>query len=187
MVTMKKNIFLSSITFFIALICASDTMAANSKIYFGADYIYSDIKYKESSEFSLKDNYNVISPVIGFNSYGLGLEAFYQFSDEAENDHGIKSSMTAYGIDLMGEAPLSDHFYLVVSIGLAKYKFEIKEKNGYKYDQSVNGPRFGIGLQFDVLPHVAIRTMYHYTSLNAGKTDNYEAISEFSGGVRISF
>lgn len=184
---MKKNIFLSSLAFLMTLICATDTMAANSKIYFGADYVYSDIKYKDSSEFSLKDNYNVISPVIGFSSYGIGLEAFYQFSDKAENDNGIESSITAYGLDLMGEAPLSDHFSLIVSIGMAKYKFEIKDHNGYKYDQSVNGPRFGIGLQFDILPHIALRTMYHYTSLNSGKTENYEAISEFSGGVRISF
>lgn len=87
------------------------------KIYFGADYVYSDIKYKNNTLYEMDDGYNGISPVIGFSSYGVGLEAWYMFSDKAENKHGYESELTAYGADLVGEAPLSESFSVIVSIG----------------------------------------------------------------------
>jgi len=158
-----------------------------SKIYIGADYVYSDIKYKNNTLYEMDDPYSSISPVIGFNAYGIGLEAFYQISDKQINTHGYEATLSAYGVDLMGEAPLSDNFSFIVSIGLANYKFKIKQPNGWKYDQDANGPRFGIGLQYEILPHIALRTMFHYTALNSGSTDFYEAVSEISGGVRILF
>lgn len=180
--------------FFIGLVCIlslSTTEAwaysTRSKIYIGADYVYSDIKYKNNTTYESDSAFNSISPVIGFSSYGLGVEAFYQFSDKNTNKFDYESSFSAYGIDLTGEAPLSENFSFIVSIGLAKYKFEIRNPNGIKYHQDVNGPRFGIGLQYEILPHIAFRTMYHYSSLNSGSTDFYDAVSEVSGGVRIIF
>lgn len=109
------------------------------------------------------------------------------FPTKRKTKHGYESELTAYGADLVGEAPLSESFSVIVSIGLAKYTFKITQPNGWKYDQDVNGPRFGIGLQYEIIPHIALRTMFHYTSLNSGSTDFYDGVSEVSGGVRIIF
>lgn len=186
---MTKKIFFIGLACVLSFLTATNAYAysARSKIYIGADYVYSDIKYKNNTVYEMDDAYSSISPVIGFSSYGLGLEGFYQFSDKNTNKHGYESTLSAYGIDITGEAPLSESFSFVVSIGLAKYKFKIKQPNGWKYDQDANGPRFGIGIQYEILPHIALRTMYHYTSLNSGSTDFYEAVSEVSGGIRILF
>ena len=184
----KKLIMLGLATVFSAFpLTKSYAYSQASKIYIGADYVYSDIKYRNDTIYEMDDPYSSISPVIGFNAYGIGLEGFYQFSDKQINKSGYVSTLKAYGIDLVGEAPLSDNFSVIVSIGLANYKFQIKQPNGWKYDQDANGPRFGIGLQYEILPHIALRTMFHYTSLNAGSTDFYDAVSEISGGVRIMF
>ena len=185
---MIKKIAITGLACVCSLCISAEAFAysTRSKIYFGADYVYSDIKYKNNTLYEMDDGYNGISPVIGFSSYGVGLEAWYMFSDKAENKHGYESELTAYGADLVG-APLSESFSVIVSIGLAKYTFKITQPNGWKYDQDVNGPRFGIGLQYEIIPHIALRTMFHYTSLNSGSTDFYDGVSEVSGGVRIIF
>lgn len=59
------------------------------------------------------------------------------FSDKAENKHGYESELTAYGADLVGEAPLSESFSVIVSIGLAKYTFKITQPNGWKYEPTL--------------------------------------------------
>ena len=139
---MIKKLAITGLACVCSLCISAEAFAysTRSKIYFGADYVYSDIKYKNNTLYEMDDGYNGISPVIGFSSYGVGLEAWYMFSD-----------------------------------------------NGWKYDQDVNGPRFGIGLQYEIIPHIALRTMFHYTSLNSGSTDFYDGVSEVSGGVRIIF
>ena len=186
---MIKKLAITGLACVCSLCISAEAFAysTRSKIYFGADYVYSDIKYKNNTLYEMDDGYNGISPVIGFSSYGVGLEAWYMFSDKAENKNGYESELTAYGADLVGEAPLSESFSVIVSIGLAKYTFKITQPNGWKYDQDVNGPRFGIGLQYEIIPLIALRTMFHYTSLNSGSTDFYDGVSEVSGGVRIIF
>ena len=154
---MIKKLAITGLACVCSLCISAEAFAysTRSKIYFGADYVYSDIKYKNNTLYEMDDGYNGISPVIGFSSYGVGLEAWYMFSDKAENKHGYESELTAYGADLVGEAPLSESFSVIVSIGLAKYTFKITQPNGWKYDQDVNGPRFGIGLQYEIIPHIA--------------------------------
>ena len=134
---MIKKLAITGLACVCSLCISAEAFAysTRSKIYFGADYVYSDIKYKNNTLYEMDDGYNGISPVIG----------------------------------------------------LAKYTFKITQPNGWKYDQDVNGPRFGIGLQYEIIPHIALRTMFHYTSLNSGSTDFYDGVSEVSGGVRIIF
>ena len=135
----------------------------------------------------MDDGYNGVSAVMGFSSYGIGLEGWYLFADEASNQLDYRSKLSGYGIDLIGEAPLTDNFSLIVSLGLVEYTFKIKQSNDLNFEQDASGPRFGIGLQYEIIPHIALRGMFHYTSLNSGETDFYDGISEFSGGIRIIF
>ena len=186
---MLRKIFIVSILFILSLGYAPDSMAysSRSKIYLGADYVYSDIKYKNDTVFEMDDPYEGVAATIGFSSYGIGLEAWYMFSDKVKNSQDYASELSAYGVDLVGEAPLTDNFSVIVSIGLAKYTFNITQPNGVDYDQSVNGPRLGIGLQYEILPHIALRSMFHYTTLNSGETDFYDGVGEISGGIRIIY
>ena len=186
---MKKAIITILLTCIFTFSATNNAFAYSnrSKIYIGADYVYSDIKYKNNTEFEMDDGYNGVSAVMGFSSYGIGLEGWYLFSDESDNSFGIKSKLSGYGIDLMGESPLTDNFSLILSLGLAEYTIKIKQTNGWNFEQDASGPRFGIGLQYEIIPHIALRGMFHYTSLNSGETDFYDGISEFSGGIRIIF
>ena len=186
---MKKQILITILSLLFSISTINNTYAYSdrSKIYIGADYVYSDIKYKNNTLYEMDDGYNGVAPVIGFSSYGIGLEVWYLFSDEASNQFDYKSKLSGYGADLVGEAPLTENFSLIVSLGLAEYTFKIKQPNSWNFEQSVSGPRFGIGLQYEIIPHIALRGMFHYTSLNTGETDFYDGISEFSGGVRIIF
>lgn len=186
---MKKSFFTSVLIGLVSLCFANEAFAYSnrSKIYIGADYLYSDIKYKNNSIYEMDDGYNGVAPVIGFSSYGIGVEAWYLFADEASNQLGYSSELSGYGADLVGEAPLTDDFSLIVSLGLAQYKFKITQPSGWRYEDDASGPRFGVGLQYEIVPHIALRGMFHYTSLNSGETDFYDGISEFSGGVRIIF
>ena len=186
---MKKQILTIILSFLLTFSVIGNSYAYSdrSKIYIGADYVYSEIKYKNNTVYEMDDGYNGIAPVIGFSSYGIGLELWYLFADETSNQFGYSAELSGYGADLVGEAPLTDNFSLIVSIGLAQYNFKIKQPNNWKVDEDASGPRFGIGLQYEIIPHIALRGMFHYTSLNSGETDFYDGISEFSGGVRIIF
>ena len=91
---MIKKLAITGLACVCSLCISAEAFAysTRSKIYFGADYVYSDIKYKNNTLYEMDDGYNGISPVIGFSSYGVGLEAWYMFSDKAENKHGYESA-----------------------------------------------------------------------------------------------
>ena len=157
------------------------------KIYAGADYLYSDIKYKDSDTNMPDSSFSAIAPVIGISAFGIGLEAFYLTSNDQEEDD-IETKMKAYGLSIVGEAPLSDNFSFVASLGMAKYKFDVKNtRSSLKYSEECDGPRLGVGLQYQLFRNLAIRGMYHYTLFNSGKSDKYDAMSEFSAGLRLIF
>ena len=168
------------------LLPTTSVFASNFHIIFGADYVNSDIKYNnEEEQLGPKEDFQSISPVIGISAYGVGLEAFFFNSDANEKD-SLENKLQAYGIAIFGEANLSDNFALIASLGLAEYKFKIK-KDKLKYEEDCEGPRIGIGLQYYLTRNIAIRGMYHYTLLNSGENDAYEAISEFTAGIRFIF
>lgn len=182
----------------VGLVCPSASVfASNFHLILGADYVNSHIKYnhnKEAKQTAKPDsNYHGYSPVIGINAYGISLEAFLLNTPSKEKD-SIETKIRAYGFDIIGEASLSDNFTVLASLGLAKYEFNTKSKNKNqspllksKTDDSNNGPRFGIGLQYYISRNFAIRAMYHYTLLNSGDKDLYDAVSEFSAGLRFYF
>ena len=169
------------------VLCPVAVEASNLHLIVGADYLNSDIKYNshKNSDGLPKDDYKSVVPVIGLSAYGVGLEAFILGSDSIKED-SLEAKLKAYGIAFFGEANLSDNFSLIASLGLAEYKFTTKTDNIKKTEES-NGPRFGIGLQYYLTRNIAIRGMYHYTLLNSGENDCYDAVSEFSAGLRFIF
>lgn len=170
------------------LICpTASVFASNFHLILGADYVNSNIKYNSGHDDIIKpkDDYNGISPVIGLSAYGIGLEAYILNSKDVK-EGSLQSKLRAYGFDIVGEASLSDNFALIASLGMTKYEFHNKI-DGIKTDNSNNGPRFGIGLQYYISHNLAIRAMYHYTLLNSGENDIYDAVSEFSAGLRLIF
>lgn len=179
--------------------CQSPVYASNLHLILGGDYVVSDVKYGHPSRTSNKyknrnvtddfvemdDDYKSLSPVIGISAYGISLEAYMMNSKEVEKD-SVKAKIRAYGVDVIGEAGLSDNFSVLASIGLVQYTFKT-EKDHRDKDEDVSGPRVGIGLQYYLTRNIAIRGMYHYTYLNSGDGDRYKAVSEFLAGLRFIF
>ena len=192
----KKYTYFFSIV--AALVCTqSSAYASNLHLILGGDYVVSDVKYGHPSKKASKtktiddgfvemdDNYKSFSPVIGISAYGISLEAYMLNSNEIEKD-SVKAKIRAYGVDVLGEAGLSDNFSLIASLGLVQYTFKT-EKDHRDKDEDVSGPRVGIGLQYYLTRNIAIRGMYHYTHLNSGDGDHYKAVSEFLAGLRFIF
>lgn len=169
--------------------------ASNMRLLIGADYVNSDVKYRHIKTTSSNninrtfakpdDDYQSVSPTIGISAFGIGLEAFF-LNSKAIKEDSIEAKLRGYGIELVGEAGLSDNFSLVASIGLTEYTFITKQDNR-KIEDDCSGPRIGIGLQYYLTRNLAIRGMYHYTLLNSGEDDFYDNISEFSIGLRLIF
>lgn len=191
----KYTCFLSVVAAFICV--QSSAYASNLHLILGGDYVVSDIKYGHPSKKAAKskkvddgfvemdDDYKSLSPVIGISAYGISLEAYMMNSKEVEKD-SVKAKIRAYGVDVLGEAGLSDNFSLIASLGLVQYTFKT-EKDHRDKDEDVSGPRVGIGLQYYLTRNIAIRGMYHYTYLNSGDGDHYKAVSEFLAGLRFIF
>ncbi|MBE6458445.1 MAG: porin family protein [Alphaproteobacteria bacterium] len=143
-----------------------------------------------------------------------GLEAFYQQSYDDNTATSVDSvtlnnpdyhlmndyttSFRAFGLDLIGYAPVSPYFDFVGSLGLAQYKFEnealftsyylsntdprdIVKQN---FDEDKIGWRAGIGAQLNIADGIALRAMYKYIYIGG---DLVEDLNEFSLGLRFLF
>lgn len=193
----KLKQILITFSLVVGLMCPSTSVfASNFHLILGADYANSHVKFNNNKNAKQtvkpESNYNGYSPVIGISAYGISLEAFLLNTPKKEKDT-IETKLRAYGFDIIGEANLSDNFTVLASLGLARYEFNSKYKKNQsstsllKMDDSNEGPRFGIGLQYYISRNLAIRAMYHYTLLNSGENDLYDAVSEFSAGLRLYF
>ena len=143
-----------------------------------------------------------------------GLEAFYQQSYDDNTKTSVDTvtlnnpdyhlmndyttSFKAYGLDLIGYAPVSPYFDFVGSLGLAQYKFEnealftsyyvdhtnpadVVKRN---FDEDKIGWRAGIGAQLNIADGVALRAMYRYIYVGGDLVDD---LSEVSFGLRFLF
>lgn len=183
-----KRIFLILFTFW--LIPIGNSSASNIHLILGGDYVISDVKSstpknRKQAYTPPKDDFKSFSPVIGLTAYGIGLEAYILNSDTVKKD-SLEAKIRAYGFDVFGEANLSDNFSVIASLGLTKYTFIVKKDN-VKYENDCDGPRVGIGLQYYLTRNISIIGMYHYTLLNSGDNDLYDAVSEVSAGLRFIF
>lgn len=143
-----------------------------------------------------------------------GLEAFYQQSYDDNTKTSVDTvtlnnpyyhlmndyttSFKAYGLDLIGYAPVSPYFDFVGSLGLAQYKFENKALfTSYyvdhtnpadvvkrNFDEDKIGWRAGIGAQLNIADGVALRAMYRYIYVGGDLVDD---LSEVSFGLRFLF
>ncbi len=164
------------------------------------------VKDYEGGDNYFKDNLNAFSIVGGakFNK-NFGIEAFYQKSGEEENkveDYGFGHDIsnieyTAYGLDFQGYIPLGQDFEILASLGIAQYDFETSEQY---YMDTPSGPervgdgnndfdslgiRLGIGGQYNITDHIALRAMARYIHMT---DDEYiKSMTELSLGLRYMF
>lgn len=143
-----------------------------------------------------------------------GLEAFYQQSYDDNTKTSVDAvtlnnpdyhlmndyttSFKAYGLDLIGYAPVSPYFDFVGSLGLAQYKFEnealltsyyvdhtnpvdVVKRN---FDEDKIGWRAGIGAQLNIADGIALRAMYRYIYIGGDLVDD---LNEVSFGLRFLF
>lgn len=162
------------------------SLPARADVYFGADFTHSDLSYKDDNQLFFNDNYNMIGPVVGFEVNGIGVEGFYKMSDNTDNDNGQESKLKSYGADFVLALPTNEYIDFVASAGYVHHELSYKKDDGTKFKQSGKGPRFGIGMQFNLNRHLALRAMYHYTSLTSG-IDEFDYINEVTAGIRIGF
>ena len=183
--------FFMLLTFAVGLLLPiTNVYASDLHLLFGADFLISDVKYnsdtKADKRYKIpKKDFQSIAPIIGLSAYGIGLEAYILNSRTISSDT-LEAKLRAYGFDVFGEANLSDNFSLIASLGMAKYTFKVTKDNR-KQESDCSGPRLGIGLQYYITNNIAVQGMYHYTLLNSGNKDLYDAISEFSAGIRFIF
>lgn len=144
----------------------------------------------------------------------FGLEAFYQQSSEEEQNERWSEpiasevnmdfdatnylSFKAYGIDTQWYAPITQEFEILASLGLAQYEFEAKDKLtgkvtsvGFTHTSKNNkdfdslGVRLGIGGQYNITDHIALRAMARYVHMT---DDEYiKSMTELSLGLRYMF
>ena len=157
--------------------------------YIGIDAIHTEASMpNELEEIGISDSYDSLAGVIGikFNE-NFGTEIFYQQSGKKDvgtfmQTADITTQFDAYGIDFQGYLPLSQEFEILASLGFAQYNYsvEISEKD---YEDDTIGLRMGIGAQYNLTKHIALRGMLRYTHMS---DDEYiKGITEFSLGLRF--
>lgn len=180
---MKKNILICSLFLIINLFLS---MNAQAQLYIGGDFSRSHISYKSDYDNYFNDNYNVYGPVVGVSVNGIGIEGFYQIAGGVNDDLGDDSDFRVYGVEFIMELPASELIDFVASLGFVKYEFEHTPSGGEKIREDCEGVRFGLGFQINLNKHIALRTMYHYSSINSN-IDKFDNISELTAGFRIYF
>jgi len=152
--------------------------------YVGVDYNYNNGD----------NNYNSGTINVGtqFNEY-FGTEVFYQQSDDDVNTASIggkeTTSFKAYGLDLMGYAPMGceQEFSLIGTVGIGEYTLD----RSYNWNGAENsddhgiGYRAGVGALYNIDENVAVRAMARYVKLN--KIDDFDHMMEYTAGVRYNF
>lgn len=154
---------------------------AQADLVLGADVYKTFIDTSQEFDNYTDDNYDMIAAVLGFDFKGVGVEGFYQLSDDSINNKNFSSKLTSYGADFVLRLPTSDYLDFVGSIGYVKYKLETDLR-----DLESDGLRLGLGFQFNFNKYLALRAMYHYSALTE-EIDNLKSINEISAGIRIKF
>lgn len=181
------------------------------RFYIGADVGVSDLKYSEDllDEVFNKSNLNYTG-VLGVRiSRYFGAELFYQKSstnNKKSEDHGEFTdvyydnslSYSAYGLDLLGYVPATEKLDFLFGLGLASYDFkatlegrlqsmfaDARYKFKDKDSEDSDAVRLGIGLQYALTDHVAIRGMGRY--IHMFDDDAVKRMMEISLGLRYMF
>ena len=166
-------------------------------------------------EKSLKDKFTTGTAVFGtkLNPY-FGLEAFYQFETHGKKSDYQKIQYTdgqatdsydrnlayhAVGLDLQGYLPFNQEIELLASLGLGEYYFTTSTYETFKYSGSFYeiylnnshqkydtlGIRMGIGAQYNITQHFALRGIVRYVKMT--DDDIVKNLIEASLGLRYMF
>lgn len=166
--------------FFFSLI-STIASPARADLVLGADVYKTFMDTSQELEAYSNDNYDMVAAVLGFDFKGVGIEGFYQQSDDTSNDYNRDSKLQAYGVDFVMRLPTSDYIDFVGSAGYVKYKLETLER-----DWQTDGLRLGLGIQFNINQHIGFRAMYHYSVLTE-EINDIKTINEISAGIRLKF
>ena len=188
-----KNILLASA----AVLLSGAAQAMEINPYMGVDYVYSHADYKSDRanwDDALKKDYNSAAFNLGMRpTQYFSLEGFFQQSAENkgarlfQNDvptTRIKSKFYGYGADAYGYLPIGcNGFNLLGTVGIANYNFKVKTDAGSD-DKNHMGYRAGLGMQYDMNEHWAMRVVGRYTYVDSQVLDN---LKEVTAGIRYSF
>lgn len=161
--------------------------------YIGLDYVYSMSDTDDINGIDIvEEDLNAFAVSLGlkFNQY-VGLEAFYQQSEEGEKTvPGIiktEYKYKAYGLDLVGYLPVNPQFDLLGTVGLGYYDAELSAKadieEGSDSDDGF-GWRVGVGGQFNITDNWGIRVMARYADPDIEGLKN---MVDISAGIRYTF
>ena len=184
----------------------TNTSSSTIRPYVGVDITTTKMKFSSvKDEYGDSFNYKEVLPT-SYTAYSLnagakfnqnfGIEAFIQQSSEETKtddwDDKEKIQFNAIGIDLIGYLPVSQELELLASLGLAQYNFNEKstyEDEYYIYTDKDNlntmGYRFGIGAQYNINEHIALRAMARYIKFS--DDDIIKNMTELSLGLRYMF
>lgn len=179
-----------------AVLFANTVQAKEINPYMGVDYVYSKADYKSdhaSWDKALKEDYNSALFNLGMRpSKYFSLEGFFQQSAKVKGSKAsaafygdrIKSEFYAYGADAYGYMPIGcDGFNLLGTVGLANYNFKVKNDTGSQ-DKNHMGYRAGVGFQYDMNEHWAMRVVGRYSYIDSQILDN---MMEATAGIRYTF
>ncbi len=164
--------------------------------YIGLDFVYSmnDIDYAYSGlelDSYVEDDLGAGALSLGLKvNQNVGIEVFYQQSEEAEKTTGAVETQyeyKAYGLDLVGYLPVARAFDLLGTVGIGYYDLEMTgHDRTYIYDLSDDGLGFrvGVGGQINLTDNWGVRVMARYVNLD---TDYVENMVDVSVGIRYTF
>lgn len=191
----------------------SQVETSRNKIHFN-DVIFHDVNGISVTSGEVIDHQDNIGIILGFRPHtNFGFEAFYNRSYNRNevtqydavsvgvpNYHMINSYTSeyqAFGLDLIGYAPITRYFDIVAMAGLGKYKFknqatfEARYLQGpseysvsYNFNESKLAYRVGGGVQFNMADNVVLRLMYKYININS---DTIRYLQEYSVSLRFLF
>ncbi len=164
--------------------------------YIGLDYVYSMSDIDDFGGIdALEEDLNAFAVSLGlkFNQY-VGLEAFYQQSEEGEKTtviNGYKleteDKYKAYGLDLVGYLPVSQQVDFLGTVGVGYYDVDFTAKAlGMEESRSDDGWgwRVGVGGQFNITDNWGVRVMARYVDPDIEGLKN---MVDISAGIRYTF
>lgn len=186
---MKRTILLTGVALsMFAASRANAQMYVEMTPYVGLDYTYADINHGRGLNTVVENDYNIFTLSGGakFGKY-FGAEAFIQRANREENrqpNTKYTANHWAYGADLLGYLPVYQDLDLLAGIGLAQYKFFIKEVGRKTHKDTAWGTRFTVGAQYNLDYNWGIRATYRYVNYTETKINR---ANEYSVGIRYSF
>lgn len=186
---MKKTLLLAGIAALVSMNARANYHMSNDvKPYIGADYVYSNVEYKNTGH-KLPHSYNSVAGNLGVRmSKYFGPEFYYQhaFKRSAHRDgHKLKNRFFSYGMDMMGYLPLGceGKWDALGSIGLGAYNVKTSYR-GSSNDTNKVGYRGGLGVQYNMTSHLSARVMGRYTYIGTKYLDD---AWEATAGLRYYF